>query len=244
MDLSNMPSDTVIPPLRFAIVEPYLYRGSYPRPLNFPFLESLKLKTVISLTPEPPAENVAAWAESQGIRHIHIRPEKTAKKSAPIRPDQAKDVLEIILDQKNAPVYVHCLNGSEITSTAICALRKLQFWTHPTIYSEMLRFSDMHSSTEHFVETFASGDSEVVITIPEERVHWLWQGLADEEGLLPISAASREIAPTIVKLQYEDEHLEKKRRAREEGARYLAESSQRSREHSSAAAANQTKPTT
>jgi len=75
MEYLKIPPDTVIPPLRFSIVEPYLYRGSYPRPLNFPFLEDLKLKTILSLTPEPLVQDTAQWAESHNIRLVHIKPE-------------------------------------------------------------------------------------------------------------------------------------------------------------------------
>ena len=35
------------------MVQPSLYRGAYPREVNFKFLETLQLKTIISLTPNP-----------------------------------------------------------------------------------------------------------------------------------------------------------------------------------------------
>ncbi|KAH0536814.1 hypothetical protein FGG08_006347 [Glutinoglossum americanum] len=170
MEHTHIPEGTIIPPLRFATVEPYVYRGSYPRPLNFPFLESLELKVILSLTPEPLDEKLKQWADSQGIRQIHIKPEKGQKKSAPLQPAQAKAVLEIALNQENTPIYIHCLNGAgssnklmgcrygrelipvaEVTSLAICALRKHQRWTHPTIFAEMLRFSEIRTSSEVFL---------------------------------------------------------------------------------------------
>ena len=36
--------ETYIPPLRFSMVQPNLYRGAYPREVNFKFLETLHLK--------------------------------------------------------------------------------------------------------------------------------------------------------------------------------------------------------
>lgn len=89
------PRKTLIPPLRFAIVETNVYRGSYPRPLNFPFLESLKLKTILSLTPAPPIEPVAEWGKQQGIKMIHHTPDKSGKKSIPLSHQDVKSAIEV-----------------------------------------------------------------------------------------------------------------------------------------------------
>jgi tyrosine-protein phosphatase OCA1 len=40
----------------FGMVENDLYRSGQPNELNFPFLEQLRLKTVIWLAPEEPSE--------------------------------------------------------------------------------------------------------------------------------------------------------------------------------------------
>ncbi|KAI9808383.1 MAG: hypothetical protein M1827_007480 [Pycnora praestabilis] len=182
---------------------------------NLPFLESLKLKTVISLTPEPLTDNIRQWAGTYGIRLLHIRPEKEAKKSAPLQSNQARDILAVILDREQSPLYIHCLNGSETTSLAICALRKLQFWTHPTIFSEMLRFSDIRTSSEIFLDRLGIRDNGIIVRIPKAPVPWLWQGLLDEEGLLPVSIMSRIEAPgMMIMIAYDDEDLGSKRKVR------------------------------
>ena len=46
-----MPS-ILIPPQNFGIVEVDLYRSGQPSELNFPFLEKLRLRTIIQLQPE------------------------------------------------------------------------------------------------------------------------------------------------------------------------------------------------
>ncbi|KAI9773620.1 MAG: hypothetical protein M1840_006894 [Geoglossum simile] len=79
---------------------------------NFPFLESLKLKAILSLTPEPLDDRLKQWTADHGIRRIHIKPEKGQKKGAPLQPAQAKAALDIILNPQNTPIYVHCLNGA------------------------------------------------------------------------------------------------------------------------------------
>ena len=51
--MSQIVPEIYVPPLRFSMVQPSLYRGAYPREVNFKFLETLQLKTIISLTPQP-----------------------------------------------------------------------------------------------------------------------------------------------------------------------------------------------
>lgn len=97
------PRKTLIPPLRFAIVEKNVYRGSYPRPLNFPFLESLKLKTILSLTPAPLIEPVAEWCKQRGIRMIHHPPDKSGKKSIPLSHHDAKVSIEVCGSVERTP---------------------------------------------------------------------------------------------------------------------------------------------
>ena len=61
----------VVPPFRFAIVEVGVYRGAYPTLKNFAFLKSLNLKTMISLIPEAPTNDLEDFCEMEGIQHIH-----------------------------------------------------------------------------------------------------------------------------------------------------------------------------
>ncbi|PWN39995.1 protein-tyrosine phosphatase [Ceraceosorus guamensis] len=44
----------LVPPPNFGLVEDSLYRSGAPDLLNFPFLETLSLKSVIWLAPEEP----------------------------------------------------------------------------------------------------------------------------------------------------------------------------------------------
>ncbi len=47
-----------IPPINFGMVEEDLYRSGQPNVLNFPFLEKLKLKTIIYLAPDDPSQQL------------------------------------------------------------------------------------------------------------------------------------------------------------------------------------------
>jgi len=92
---------TDTPPLRYGMVEdhPPLYRGSYPRPKNLSFLQRLRLKTILSLTPDPLGEEVATWCSAQGVRMIHLTMNKEAKKKKkkhPIGYWEVKQALQVI----------------------------------------------------------------------------------------------------------------------------------------------------
>ena len=94
------PPKTDTPPLRYAIVEdhPPLYRGSYPRQKNLGFLQRLRLKTILSLTPEPLGEEIATWCSAQGVRMIHLKMSKEAKKKKhPIGYWEVKQALQVSL---------------------------------------------------------------------------------------------------------------------------------------------------
>jgi tyrosine-protein phosphatase OCA6 len=59
-------------PLRFSAIEIDLYRGAYPVLRNFRFLRCLQIKTIISLTPEPPTADLEEFCRRFGIISLHI----------------------------------------------------------------------------------------------------------------------------------------------------------------------------
>jgi tyrosine-protein phosphatase OCA6 len=101
--MSKDASDDIVPqtdtpPLRFAMVEdhPPLYRGSYPLAKNLRFLERLRLKTILSITPEPLGEDIATWCSAQGVRMMHLTTNKEAKKARhPIAYYETKQALQV-----------------------------------------------------------------------------------------------------------------------------------------------------
>lgn len=61
----------IVPPFRFGIVEAGVYRGAYPTLKNFPYLKTLELTTVISLTPEPPTVDLEDFCVINNINLQH-----------------------------------------------------------------------------------------------------------------------------------------------------------------------------
>ena len=61
------------------------------------------------------------------------------------------------------PIYVHCLNGSEVTSLVIACLRKLQCWSISSTMAEFGRYCLVKPAHTSFIETFHL-EIEVTIT--------------------------------------------------------------------------------
>lgn len=177
-----MDTDYLVPPLRFSTVEPHLYRGSYPRKTNFAFIKLLQIKTIVSLTPNPiTAETdplLYKFAHDNGIELVHLECAplgKGKKRGVPLDYSTIFAALTYIIHTKYSPVYVHCINGGQVTSLLVACLRKLQFWSSITIFNEFINFAaSITVQDRKFVDGF-SGEINVDET---DKVAWLWLGMS------------------------------------------------------------------
>lgn len=147
-----------IPPTRYGIVEIGVFRGGYPKEKNFEYLKRLKLRKIISLTPEPLNKTVAEFCDRDGIQMIHIRVEK-AKDHVPLDKKTVTKALQILIRPENHPVYLHCLDGANVTGMVVMCLRKLQLWSSQISMAEFCRYTrDGVVSTEEseFLEKFGA----------------------------------------------------------------------------------------
>jgi len=169
-------TNEIITPFRFAIVEEGLYRGAYPTTKNFTFLKRLKLRTIVSLIPEPPNKELLQFCEKQKIINKHFPVPKFKEEDSKVRvqPSSVAQILQVIINTKNLPLFIHCLDGAHNSGVLIMSLRKLQNWNLLVIFSEFTRFtrdSEIHSNESEFVEMFKRE-----ILIPTTIPKWLWQG--------------------------------------------------------------------
>lgn len=175
------PLDVIVPPLRFGCIQEDLYRGGYPRKVNFSFLVSLKIKTIISLTPDPidldSDPGLYTFSESQGIQLVHIecaQSGKGKKRGVPMGYTAVLQALDLIIHKQHAPVFIHCLNGGQVTSLIVACLRKVQFWSSIAIFNEFINYTTSITAIDRaFVDGF-EGEIEVD---DEDKADWLWQGL-------------------------------------------------------------------
>jgi len=152
-------------------VEDDLYRSGIPNELNFPFLEKLRLKKIIYLSPEDPTDQMQQFVEDQEIELIPLGMDTNQNPWNPISEEIVISALKYILDPRNYPLYIMCGLGRHRTGTVIGCMRKLQRWNLTSIFDEYRRYAGnkVRLINEQFIELF---DVDLV-AIPENHPPWL-----------------------------------------------------------------------
>ncbi|KAJ2820071.1 protein-tyrosine-phosphatase [Coemansia sp. 'formosensis'] len=166
--------DPLMPPYRFERVQPQLYRGGYPKPRNFRFLRRQRLKTIISLIPDDRDNLLAEFCHEEGIHRIVI-PVDSPNENVTVTESIVSRCLELVTNPDTMPLYLHCLDGSNVTGVVIMCLRKLQLWRVASIQSEYLRFEqdgEIIPEESEFVETYSGRG----LVLPNPYAEWLWPG--------------------------------------------------------------------
>jgi tyrosine-protein phosphatase SIW14 len=122
----------------FHRVNERLFRGGQPKPGGFERLGQLGIKTVVNLRDDDDRENQEQLdVEHAGLRYFNIplgrlgRPEDK----------QIEQVLSIINNPENHPVFVHCAHGADRTGVVIAVYRISQEgWTGEQAKAEAKRY--------------------------------------------------------------------------------------------------------
>ena len=133
---------SLFPPNNYGAVVPgAVYRSSYPHEKNFDFLESLKLKTIITLVPEDIPSEYSDFMKRAGIQHfqVHINANKGAVR---VQSCDINRALNIVLDRSNHPILIHCNKGKHRTGCLVASLRRLQGTDIETVRHEYHVYSD------------------------------------------------------------------------------------------------------
>ncbi|KAI3481613.1 hypothetical protein L1887_55837 [Cichorium endivia] len=128
------------------------------------------------------APSVAEKACQLGIQLVHVRCEKPKDESGGLTREGAARALSVLLDRRNHPIYVHCLDGVEVTSTLVACMRKVQAWSTPAILAELGRalrdsssseWTEVPSHLSSFLNKFGQPDG--VRLPPRNHIpSWLW----------------------------------------------------------------------
>ncbi|TYZ62288.1 hypothetical protein PybrP1_006969 [[Pythium] brassicae (nom. inval.)] len=170
-----MSAPALIPPFRFSSVQQGLFRGAYPTLKNFRFLQRLRLRSIVSVTPEPPTADLAAFCAAENVALHHFYAEKFTSDNVTVSPATVSQILQLLVKQEHLPLYLHCLDGANVTGIIIMVLRKLQNWTKVATVSEFCRFTRDHGIEKDESEYLAAFSEEVVVTADVPK--WLWNGL-------------------------------------------------------------------
>ncbi|KAI9495724.1 tyrosine phosphatase family-domain-containing protein [Zychaea mexicana] len=170
--------EALIPPDNFNMVCEHVYRSSFPKKKHFRFLEKLKLKSVLTLILEDYPEQNMKFLEEQGIKFLQFGIAGNKEPFVQIPEDKISAALAAILDKRNHPMLVHCNKGKHRTGCLIGCLRKVQNWSHTSIFDEYRRFSHPKSRSmdQQFIELY---DANQVWPLVDRRYLPRWPTLAD-----------------------------------------------------------------
>ena len=128
----------------FGKVNDNFYRGAQPKGRDYRQLAALGIKTIVDLR-EDAKDHARADAEGAGLRYINL---PMRDKSYP-QADTAARFLQIINDQANWPVFVHCAGGRHRTGAMTAVYRmSVEGWDIDRAYREMKQY-DFSTSLGH-----------------------------------------------------------------------------------------------
>ncbi|KAF2809651.1 uncharacterized protein BDZ99DRAFT_33640 [Mytilinidion resinicola] len=147
---------SLLPPANFGAVVPgSIYRSSYPLPENFEFLETLGLKSILTLVPEKIPDANVDFMDANGIQHFHVHIPAN-KETIRVPQCQMTAALSILLDRRNHPILVHCNKGKHRTGCVTGCFRKCQGEQMEAIFDEYHTYADPKARIldECFIEIF------------------------------------------------------------------------------------------
>lgn len=133
--------DELVVPENFAMVESGVYRSSFPRSKNIPFLKTLGLKSVVSLVPEEYPAKILEFYEQSGISLLSHGLEGNKWPFKGIDELDLQKTLEDVLNSSYRPLLIHCNKGKHRTGTVVGCLRKIRGWSLACIFQEYLFFA-------------------------------------------------------------------------------------------------------
>lgn len=175
---------SLVTPLHYNTVQINLYRGSYPREINMSFLKTLRLKCILSLTPEPLNKEMTNFCRENNIVMKHImcnekppndktKKVKRKKKPVPIEYDVVIECIKFVVDKRNYPIYMHCQNGELTSSLVVACLRKFSYWSTVSILNEFLIYnSSINVHERSFIENF-NLEIEIQGLKLQDKVSWV-----------------------------------------------------------------------
>ncbi|RZC83641.1 hypothetical protein C5167_046434 [Papaver somniferum] len=141
-------------PENFAIVETGIYRCSFPNSSNFPFIETLNLKSILCLCPEPYPEENTKFLQSKNVKLFQFGLQGTKKES--VSDDTITEAVKVLLDVRNHPILIHCKHGKHRTGCVVGCYRKVKNWCLSCVLKEYQRFAGEKArpSDMNFIENY------------------------------------------------------------------------------------------
>lgn len=160
-----MPSG-VIPPRKFGVVMPSVYRSAFPSPDSFGHLRLLGLRTVLNLSQEALARPVAAHFVDSGVLLADVGLQVwTHTKCEPISLELIKEAMRFVLSRNHHPLLIVSSSGTQQVGALVGCLRRLQQWVLSSAIEEYRTYAA--PSPRPFVEQFIElWDCDLLSTLP------------------------------------------------------------------------------
>lgn len=145
------------PPLNFGVVESDLYRCGHPQNINFPFLKSLKLRTIIYVGDKTNDWEYYKWIKQQNnLQFIHlpidiinnegINDSNNNNDNNDNNNDSNNNnlncLLSIVSYKENYPILIHSNKGKHRVGVVVALIRKIQQqWVLAAIYDEYGKYA-------------------------------------------------------------------------------------------------------
>ncbi|KAI1488859.1 tyrosine phosphatase family-domain-containing protein [Biscogniauxia mediterranea] len=127
------------PPKNFGVVIQGLYRSGYPETADYPFIETLKLKTIVTLVSKDLPDGYRQFVDSNRITHKVFNMTGTKKADIPIKLMQS--IMAVVSNRKNYPLLIHCNQGKHRTGCVVGVLRKAHEWDTNSVIQEYTKFA-------------------------------------------------------------------------------------------------------
>src|SRR5215475_10901802 len=130
----------------FGKVNDHIYRGGQPEANEYRELAAIGIKTVIDLR-EDPERYARGSAEGAGLRYINL----PLNSKRPPTEAESDRFLQLVNDDRNWPVFVHCAAGRHRTGALLAVYRmEMDGWDARRAYEEMKDYK--------FYSRFGHGD--------------------------------------------------------------------------------------
>jgi tyrosine-protein phosphatase SIW14 len=171
---------TVIPPEKFGVVEPRVYRSAFPGPDSFTHLKLLGLHTVVNLSQEAVTRPVLAFFAEAAVEVVDVGLAVwTHPSCTPTSPELINEAMRYVLDPARHPLLIMSSSGTHQVGALVGCLRRLQRWNLASVFEEYRAYSAPNSRTlcEQFIELW---DPDL-LTLPRALPGWFVAGAALEE---------------------------------------------------------------
>lgn len=132
-------------------VAPYIYRGAQPLPEGYTTLKKMGIRTVINLRTTSSEKQAV---EAAGMRSVEV----PLSVLNDINPKTVNEIIQIMKDPANQPIFLHCRQGQDRTGIIVAAYRmKVDGWSLADAEAEMqsFGFNDVWHELKEFIRDYA-----------------------------------------------------------------------------------------